>query len=115
MAEVFRKRLRATLLVGLIVLIAAMSSAISQSQVFLKGTVKWSSGVPAQGLEVRLVGKNNLPLSVFTDSSGYFAFYDVTGQPGNFRINVLTAGGIVADMPVGNVPVGGTAHEIILK
>ncbi len=108
---------RRTLVVAfaVLVLLPVAFAALAQGTPFLSGTVTWSSGVPAQGLEVRLVRDRQVVSNTFTDNTGYFAFRDINGQPKDYSLNVVAAGGIVADLPVGDVPQGGTMPPITLK
>ncbi len=101
--------------VAVLVLLSIAAAALAQGTPFLSGTVVWSSGVPAQGLEVRLVRDGQAVSNTFTDNTGYFAFRDINGQPKEYGLNVFAAGGIVADLPVGEVAQGGTVPPITLK
>lgn len=108
---------RRTLVAGfaVLVLLSVAFAALAQGTPFLFGTVTWSNGVPAEGLEVRLVRDGQVVSNTYTDNTGYFAFRDINGQPRDYSLNVVAAGGIVADMPVGDIPQGGTVPPITLK
>jgi Carboxypeptidase regulatory-like domain len=101
--------------IAVLVLLSVAFAALAQGAPFLSGTVTWSSGVPAQGLEMRLVRDGQAVSGTYTDNAGYFAFRDINGQPKDYSLNVVAAGGVVANLPVGDVPPGGTMSPITLK
>jgi len=89
--------------------------APAQQGPFLSGSVVWYSGPPAHGLEVRLLRGNQVVAAAFTDQDGFFAFYGIAGQPGEYRIMVVSARGVLADLPVPPLPPGGRLAPIILR
>ena len=103
------------IIAGVLLAISIISTALSESAPFVSGRIIWSSGVPAQGLEVLLLRDGGTASTAFTDATGYFAFYGVPGHPNEYRINIMTAGGTVAEASLFNTPLGGTIPLITLK
>lgn len=96
-------------------LLLATAQAWSQSGPFLFGTVRWHSGPPAHGLEVQLLRGTQMMAATFTDQEGFYAFANLPGQPGEYRILVRSARGVLAEMPVPPVPPGGVVPPITLR
>lgn len=90
-------------------------AAAAQTAPFLSGRVTWSSGVPAQGLAVQLRRGGETVASTFSDSTGYFAFHGVPGQPREYTLDIVASGGVIATVTVGDLPAGSALPAIILQ
>jgi hypothetical protein len=89
-------------------------TALTQSRPFLVGTVRRDNGVPAYGLEVRLVHGSEIVAATFTDRAGYFAFHRIQGQPNEFHLVVVSARTTLYDRQVPNLPPGSQLSPIIV-
>jgi hypothetical protein len=73
-----------------------VASAASAQTVALWGTVVWSSGAPAGGIELRLVRKGSvLPEKIYTNSAGRFGLSRVSPPTTNYAVQVLRRGSVV--------------------
>lgn len=64
---------------------------------------------------MHLLRGNQVVAAAFTDQEGFFAFYGLAGQPGEHRIMVVSARGVLAEQPVPPLPPGGRMSPIVLR
>jgi hypothetical protein len=109
------KRPLPVLLVLLTVSTGVLStSALGQPPLFLWGNVRWSTGYPASGLEVRLIqtSTQTIARSAYTNQAGRFAFFGVGGQPSAYSLQVYTGNTMRGHAGLSEVPLGGQAPDV---
>lgn len=98
----------------LIILIIFPNTAFSQ-QLFIWGNVKWNTGTPAIGIELRLV-KNNITQAIgYTNQAGRYAFFDINGQPLEYMLMVFSGNANLSQISLANIPVGGRVPDIEIQ
>jgi hypothetical protein len=55
---------------------------------FIWGIVKWSTGSPATGLEVKLVRNGVVAATAYTNQAGRYAFFGIADQPSEYFVMV---------------------------
>ncbi len=90
-------------------------NTLGQRSLFVSGTVKWDTGTPAVGFEVRLVQHGVIRAKTYTNQAGRYAFFDVAGQPSQYALMVFFRDRMLKEIPLHNLPVGGRVPEIIIK
>lgn len=107
-----------TKLVPIILLILLFFSSFSYSQpgVFLWGIVKWNTGYPASGVEVRLVNISSQAIygATWSNESGHYAFFNIPGQPSEFLVQVYTGTVIRGKIQIPNLPTGSQVPDIVI-
>ena len=91
------------------------ANTLSQTSLFVSGTVKWDTGIPAAGFEVRLVQNGVIRARTYTNQAGRYAFFGIVGQPSQYTLMVFSRDRMLKEMPLPNLPVGGRVPEIIIK
>lgn len=98
-----------------LVMLSIPSKSVYGQSLFIWGNVKWATGYPAVGVEVRLVKKNEMVMSkVYTDQSGSYAFFGIRGRPSDHYVKVYSRGNLLANRKLEQVPIGGHVPEIRL-
>jgi hypothetical protein len=77
-------------IVSMILVLAVFNTAIAQQNLFVWGEVKWTSGASAAGVEVRLMYGNQESARVYTNQGGRYFFFNVSGNPSNYSLVVVT-------------------------
>lgn len=107
------------IVVFLILIVAGITSgrALGQSSLFVWGNVKWSTGYPAVGLEVRLIktDSHNIAGRAYTNQSGRFSFYGVEDQPSDYSLQVCVGDTIRGETTLTALPIGGQSPDITIK
>ena len=93
------------------------TNVLSQPSLFVWGDVRWSTGYPANGLEVRLIRNNTAAIiqRAYTNPAGRYAFYGIAGQPSDYSLQVYTGNRMRGWKGVPNLPIGGKAPDIIVN
>ena len=91
------------------------TNTMSQHSLFVSGTVKWDTGIPAAGFEVRLVEGSVIKAKAYTNQAGRYAFFGIGGIPSQYILMVFSRNRMLKEIPLHNVPVGGRVPDIILK
>lgn len=103
------KALRAALAV-LSFCIAASAHALD-----LWGTVSWTSGAPAAGIELRLVQRGRvLPTRILTNGVGRYGLYGLSEPTTDYQVQVLRNGALVKVVPLPNLRNGDRVQDIVL-
>lgn len=103
------------LLVVLTVITGVLStSALGQPPLFVWGNVRWNTGYPASGVEVRLIQTATQAVagSAYTNQAGRFAFFGVGGQPSDYSLQVYTGNTMRGHAGLTGVPTGGQAPDV---
>ncbi len=109
---------------ALIILILSIfpTTVLSQAKpapvpLFLWGNVKWVTGFPAIGLEVRLIRNDTSAIvqTAYTNPSGGYAFFGSLGRPPDYRLKVYTGKTMRGEIRVPNLPIGGQAPDILIN
>ena len=100
---------------GLAACLLLLAAAAPAQKLFLWGDVNWQSGVPANGLEIRLLKGTNIRARAYTNPAGRYAFFDQAGAPAEYILQVLSAGKLLKQAPVGpQVGVGGRVANVVV-
>jgi hypothetical protein len=93
------------------------TNVLGQSQLFVWGDVRWSTGYPAIGLEVRLIrnSTNAIVRRSYTNPAGRYAFYGIAGRPSDYSLHVYTGNSMRGGIRVPNLPIGGKVRDIIVN
>ena len=91
------------------------TNTLGQHSLFVSGTVKWDTGTPAVGFEVRLVQAGVTKATTYTNQAGRYGFFGIGGQPSQYTLMVFSRDKMLKEMPLHNLPVGGHVPDIILK
>lgn len=112
-----RTHCKALVVLIAIAVITVSTSAPSQPNLFLWGNVKWNTGYPASGLEVRLIQNSNNTIigTAYTNQAGRFAFFAIAGRPSDYNLQVYTGNTIRGSTVVPAMPIGGQAPDITIK
>jgi len=69
---------------------------IQSQSLFAWGNVRWSTGSPAIGVEVKLMLHNGeMKSHMYTDQTGSYAFFGIDGQPSDHYVMVLSGGSLL--------------------
>jgi hypothetical protein len=92
-------------------------SALGQPSLFLWGNVRWNTGSPAVGLEVRLihVSTRNIVARAYTNQIGRFAFFGIGGQPSDYFLQACIGNTVRGGTGLPALPIGGQAPDIIIN
>ncbi len=111
------RKCMAALIVSVLIVGAWASVAIAQRSVFIWGTIKWITGTPASGLEVQLVRVRDGAFRVrtFANQVGRYGFFDIEGQPAQYRLIILSGGVKLSEVDLAAVRVGGRVPDIQVR
>src|SRR5262249_46172156 len=82
------------------------TSALSQPSLFIWGTVKWNTGIPAPSLEIRLVQNENTIANVYTNQTGGYGFFGIMGQPSQYTLKVFSRNTMLREISLQDVSIG---------
>ena len=88
------------------------TNVLSSQILFISGTVKWDTGSPAVGFEVRLVKDGVIKATTYTNQAGRYGFFEIVGKPPEYTLMVFSKDRMLKEVPMPNVPVGGQVAEI---
>ncbi len=72
--------------VTIIFVLLLAAAAEAQANVTVRGQLLWSGGTAASGIAVALVKDGRSSATVYTDSRGFFAIYNVAPAPYTLRV-----------------------------
>lgn len=87
----------------------------SQPQLFIAGTVKWISGVPATGLQVKLVRAGRVMATTYTNSAGRYAFFRIQGRPAEYSLQVYGRNALLKELRLPNLPAGSWVPDVVVE
>jgi hypothetical protein len=75
-------------IVLLLIIFGVFSEYAYSEPPFIWGIVKWSTGSPAAGLEVKLVRNGVVAARAYTNQAGRYAFFGIADQPSEYFVMV---------------------------
>lgn len=105
---------RLILLSTVLLMVGTHSHDVAGQSPFLWGYVKWATGYPAMGMEVRLVRNGAVKSSVYSDQAGSYAFFGIDGRPSEFSVMVYSRESILGQIRVPDIPAGRQLPDITL-
>lgn len=87
--------------------------AVAGEQLFVWGVVKWNTGTPAAGVEIRLMEDGHVRAKTFSNQAGRYGFFDIPGEPGDYTLEAVLEGDTVGEGPL-PVPKGARAPDLII-
>jgi len=83
---------------------------------FVWGNVKWITGIPSVGFEVKLMRLNGEFVSTaYTNQSGSYAFFGITGQPSGHYIMIYYKKILISQTRIPEIPLGQQVPDIFLN
>ena len=82
---------------------------------FCRGRVQWANGVPAIGLEVKIVQGSHELAKTFTNEKGLYAFFSLQQPLVNFSIIVSDRNRVLGRTEVSRVGADGRVADIIVQ
>jgi hypothetical protein len=82
------------------------TSTFSQPSLFIRGTVKWNTGIPAPSLEIRLVQNDNIIDRVYTNQTGGYGFFGIKGQPSQYTLKVFSGNNMLQEISLQHSSIG---------
>lgn len=83
---------------------------------FVWGNVKWITGNPSVGFEVKLIRLNGeIASTAYTNQSGSYAFFGITGQPSDHYIMIYYKKNMIRQMKIPEIPLGQQVPDILLN
>lgn len=95
--------------------VCSLSKDVCAQSLFVWGNVKWATGNPAIGIEVRLLQNNGMVKSTaYTDQTGSYAFFAIEGRPADYDVVAYSRGRVLGQTRVPAISPGGQVPEITL-
>ena len=82
---------------------------------FVWGIVKWSTGSPAIGLEVKLVRNGVVAARAYTNQAGRYAFFGIAGQPSDYLVMVYYQDRVLAESKLPALTIGSQAPDMTVQ
>ena len=84
-------------------------------ELFLWGTVKWNTGTPAVGLEIRLIKDETIVARTYSNQAGRYGFFEIQGYPSQYSLEVFYSDDRLNSMRVPDLPRGGKVPDIVVQ
>ena len=86
----------------------------SSQNLFLRGVVKWNTGTPALGLQIRLIKDGVIISKSYTNQKGRYVFFNIQGTPDQYYIEVYDRDNLLNTTDLLNVTTGSRVPDIII-
>lgn len=84
-------------------------------ELYVWGNVKWITGYPSVGIEVRLIRYDGVIVSnTYTNQSGSYAFFGISGQPSSHFISIYYRDNMINKTRIPEIAQGQQIPDIVL-
>lgn len=85
------------------------------AQVFVWGNIRWITGTPAAGLEIRLLKGDAIRAKAFTNQVGRYTFFDIGGKPSDYRLEVFAGERRLKRVAIPDIPTGRKVPDLVVQ